>query len=141
MFISLGGSQLFTGIMMNRFSEKFCRFKLTVIGTLIIESAGIASLICYFTKSFPLCFICAFLWGCSENFAQTVVNALVGFLFPGKIEAYIVFKIFFATGVCSILLINIALSSVDDYIFLSIILTIQIIMTGVTINLKDLDEP
>lgn len=111
-----------------------------MIGTLFVEVAGIVSLICYFIKSFPLCFICAFLWGCSENFTQTNVNAVVGFLFPGKIEAFSVFRIFFALGVCSILLLNIALSSLDEYIFLSIILAIQTIMTGVSINLKDLDE-
>lgn len=34
-FITLGVSQLITGIMM-RFSEKLCTFKLAIVGTLIV---------------------------------------------------------------------------------------------------------
>lgn len=63
-FITLGVSQLVTGILM-RFSEKFCTFKLAIVGTLIVEVAGFTSFICYFTKSFPLSFVCAALWGCA----------------------------------------------------------------------------
>ena len=38
------------------------------------------------------------------------------------------------------MLLNIALGSVEEYIFLSIILVIQTFMTGVSLNLKDLDD-
>ena len=47
-FISLGVSQAITGFAMNRVGEKYCKFKLAVIGTLWVEVAGFVSLLCYF---------------------------------------------------------------------------------------------
>ena len=47
-FISLGFSQLFTGLIMNRVAEKFSKFKLAIVGTLIVEMAGFTSFITYF---------------------------------------------------------------------------------------------
>jgi len=64
-FIVLGLSMIFTGIMMNRFAEKFNVFKLATFGTLIVEIAGFVSFVCYYTKSYALCFVASFLWGCS----------------------------------------------------------------------------
>ena len=136
-FITLGLSQLATGILM-RFAEKFCMFKLAVVGTLIVEVAGFTSFICYFTTSYPLCFVCAALWGCAENFLQTNTGAMISKIFPGKVEAFSVYRVFFSIGVVSVLILNIALSDTPKYIFLTIILVMQTIITGVSINLKDL---
>jgi len=47
-FIALGLSQLLTGIFMNRFSEKFDKFKLATVGTLMVEFAGFMSFVCYY---------------------------------------------------------------------------------------------
>lgn len=137
-FITLGLSQLITGIIMNRIGDKFCKFKLAIVGTLIVEVAAFTSFICFFTNSYVLCFFCAYLWGTSENFLQTNTNALVSTIFPGRVEGYSVYRVFFSVGVVVVLLINILLSSTPSYYFLTIILAIQTITTGISLNLGDL---
>lgn len=101
--------------------------------------AAFTSFVCYFQKSFPLSFVCAALWGASETFLQTNTGGMISKIFPGKVEAFSVYRVFFAIGVVSVLLLGIALSNVDGYIYLSIILIFQTIITAVSINLKDLD--
>ena len=64
-FISLGVSQALTGLFMSKFAEKYDKFKLAVTGTLFVEVAGFVSLLCFFLKSYELCFAVAFLWGSS----------------------------------------------------------------------------
>jgi len=101
--------------------------------------AAFTSFICYFQKSFALSFVCAALWGSAETFLQTNTGGLISKIFPGKVEAFSVYRVFFAIGVVSVLLLGIILSNVDGYIFLTIILVLQTIITAVSINLKDLD--
>jgi hypothetical protein len=50
---------------MSKFAEKYDKFKLAVTGTLFVEVAGFVSLLCFFLKSYELCFAVAFLWGSS----------------------------------------------------------------------------
>lgn len=85
-------------------------------------------------------FVCSFFWGVSENFLQTNTSALVSKIFPGKVEAFSAFRVFFSLGVVLILLLNVALSEVTGYIFVSIVLGLQVLITGVSMNLKDLDN-
>jgi MFS family permease len=138
--VTLGISQALTGLLMNRFGEKFCKFKLATFGTLIAEVAGIFSLVCYFKKSFPLSFVCAALWGCSEAFLQSNTGGIIGKVFPGKVEGFSVYRIFFSIGVVSVLLLGVSLSHVDDYISLIVIVIFQAIFTGVSSNLRNLDK-
>ena len=63
---------------------------------------------------------------------------MISKIFPGKVEAFSVYRVFFSIGVVSVLILNIALSDTPKYIFLTIILVMQTIITGVSINLKDL---
>lgn len=84
-FIALGISQACFGLFMNRFGERFCKFKLAVSGTVIVELAGFLSLLCFFLESYPLCFIIAILWGGSDTFIQTNMGAIISALFPGKV--------------------------------------------------------
>lgn len=65
---------------------------------------------------------------------------MISKLFPGKVEAFSVYRVFFAIGVVSVLILNIALSSTPKYIFLTIIFVMQTIITGLSINLRDLKE-
>lgn len=140
-FITLGLSQILTGFWMNRFSEKFNTFKLATIGTLMVELAGFVSFVCYYLKSYPLCFLASFLWGSSETFLQTNTGGLISKVFPGKVEGFSVYRIFFACGVVFVLIINIALSSYDPYIFLTIILVLQTLVSVVSLNLRYLEVP
>ena len=103
-----------------------------------MEVAGFVSLICLVTKSFPLCFVSAFLWGISDNFLQTNTNAMIGILFPNKIEAFSVYRIFFAFGVCATLILTIALSNAPNWIFVIIILGMQTVVTQLSANLNEL---
>lgn len=48
-FIVLGCSQVVTGLLMNRFSDKFNKYRMASFGTLIVEAAAIASLVTFFT--------------------------------------------------------------------------------------------
>ena len=116
---------------MNRFSERFNTFKLSVVGTLIVETAVFSSLICYFTHLLPLCFASAFIWGCSYSFSQSNIGALTSKIFPGKVEAYSIFSIMNSFCAFTFLLLNIVLSSYPKLVFLSIMVAMQIIMTGV----------
>lgn len=140
-FITLGLSQILTGFLMNRFAEKFNTFKLATFGTLIVEIAGFVSFVCYYTKSYPLCFVASFLWGSSETFLQTNTGGLIAKVFPGKVEGFSVYRIFFSCGVVFVLIINIALSDCDPYIFLTIILVLQTLVTAISLNLRYLEVP
>lgn len=84
-FIALGVSQALTGLVMNRFFEKFCKFKLAIIGTVIVELAGFLSLLCYYLESYGLCFGVSICWGIAETYLQTNTGALLGIIFPGKV--------------------------------------------------------
>lgn len=125
---------------MNRVGEKFCKFKLATVGTLIVEAAAFTSFVCYYAKSLPLAFICSFLWGASQNFLQTNTGGLISKIFPGKVEAFSVYRIFFSIGAVSVFLLGIALSQAPGYIYLSIIIGLQIIITMVSINLSSLNN-
>ena len=125
---------------MNRFAEKFNAFKLATLGTLMVELAGFVSFVCYYLNSYPLCFFVAFLWGSSETFLQTNTGALIAKVFPGRVEGFSVYRIFFAIGVVAVLLINILLSNSDPYIFLTIILVLQTIVTAISLNLRYLEN-
>jgi hypothetical protein len=70
---------------MNIFGERFCKFKLAVSGTVIIELAGVLSILCYFFASYPLCFVISVLWGGSDTFLQTNLGAIISALFPGQV--------------------------------------------------------
>jgi MFS family permease len=70
---------------MNRFITTFNNFKLAAIGALLVEFAAFMSFACYYVKSFPLCFVCSFLWGVSSTFLFSNTGALVATIFPGKI--------------------------------------------------------
>jgi hypothetical protein len=60
-------------------------------------------------------------------------------VFPGKVEAFSVYRIFLSIGVVSVQLLVIALSNASPYIFLGIILCLQIVMAAVALKLKKLN--
>jgi MFS family permease len=134
-FIVLGVSQATTGFLMNRFAEKYDKFKLAVTGTLMVEIAGFVSLLCYFLDSYGLCFAVSFLWGSAETFLQTNTGALIGKIFPGKVESFSVYRILFAVGVVLTITLNILLKDVPPWIFLTFVMTVQIITNRISLNL------
>ncbi len=72
---------------------------------------------------------------------QTNTGGLIAKVFPGKVEGFSVYRIFFAIGVVFVLIINIALSSYDPYIFLTIVLVLQTLVSVVSLNLRFLEVP
>ena len=139
-FIALGFSQALTGFIMNRVGERFCKFKEAIFGTLMVEIAGFVSLLCYFLKSYPLCFAVAFLWGSSETFLQTNIGALTGLIFPGKVEAFSVYRVIFALGTTVTIVLNVLLRNQPAWVFLTIVMTLQVFISIVSIQLRDLQK-
>lgn len=85
-FIALGVSQVLTGLLMNRFGDRFNKYRLASFGTLLVEASAVISLVTYYTEQYWLCFICAVLWGCSETFFQSNTGALISREYKGKLE-------------------------------------------------------
>ena len=123
---------------MNRWFEKFCKFKLAIIGTAIVELAGFVSMLCFFLERYGLCFAVSILWGISETFLQTNTGALIGKVFPGKVEAFSVFRVVFAFGTVTTIVLNLILESLDGWVFLSVVLAIQIFTTCLSTQIMDL---
>lgn len=121
---------------MNRFAEKYCKFRLAVTGTLLVEIAGFVSLLCYFLENYYLCFAVSFLWGASETFLQTNTGALIGIIFPGKIESYSVYRIVFSIGVTLTIVLNIALKDAPAWIFLTLVMAVQVFISRVSLTLE-----
>ena len=106
----------------------------------MVEVAGFVSLLCYFLGNYPLCFAVSFLWGSSETFLQTNTGALIGKVFPGRVESYSVFRIVFALGVVITIFLNIALKDSPPWVFLTIVMAIQVFTSQISSGLIDLKE-
>jgi hypothetical protein len=50
---------------MNRFSDRFNKYRMASFATLIVEAAAVVSLLTYFLESYWMCYMCSFLWGAS----------------------------------------------------------------------------
>lgn len=85
-FIVLGVSQVATGFLMNRFSDKFNKYRLASFGTLIVEMAAVVSLVTFFTAEYWMCFISSMFWGISETYLQSNTAALISMEYPGRLE-------------------------------------------------------
>jgi MFS family permease len=104
----------------------------------MVELAGVMSLLCYFFKSYPLCFVIAVLWGSSDTFLQTNLGAVVSALFPGQVESFSVFRIVFALGVVTTTVLNLVLDGVDYWVFLVIVMAVQMCYTLVSTRVMEL---
>lgn len=128
--------QVTTGFIYRKYSQKLNKFTLASIGTVMAEIAGLLSLVCYFVKSYKLCFVVGILWGVCDIFMQTNTAVIVSIVFKNKIEGFTVNRIFFCIGVTSFLLMNILLSGIDISVFLIIFIAIQTVGSSVSMNLK-----
>ena len=95
-------------------------------------------MLCYFLEYYGLCFAVAILWGASETYLQTNTGSLVGLVFPNKVEAFSVFRVVFACGVVTTIVLNIALQSFDGWVFLTVIIVIQLLTIGISTQIMDL---
>jgi MFS family permease len=100
--------------------------------------AGIASLLCFFLKSYPLCFVIAALWGGSDTFLHINLGAIVSALFPGRVESFSVYRIFNAIGVVTTIVLNLSLTSVDYWVFLLLVTVLAMVYTMVAVNVMEL---
>lgn len=80
------------------------------------------------------------MWGISETFLQTNTGSLVGKIFPGKVEAFSVFRIVFAFGTVTTIVLNIALDSLPGWVYVTVIIVIQLITTGISTQIMDLKD-
>jgi hypothetical protein len=100
--------------------------------------AAFISMLCYFLESYGLCFAVAAFWGASETYLQTNTGSLVGLVFPNKVEAFSVFRVIFALGVVTTIVLNIALQSLPGWVFLSVVIVIQLLTIGISTQIMDL---
>jgi hypothetical protein len=135
-FIGLGIAQVLTGFCYRKYSSSLNKFKLAVLGSLMVELSGIATLISYFQKSYWLCVFSAMLWGSCEIFNQTNTSVIVSILFKERIEGFAVSRIFYCIGITVFLLINIVMSEVHTTTFLTLLIILQTFGTVISINLK-----
>ena len=82
-----------------------------MLGTVLVGLAAFASMLCFFLEDYGLCFLVGVLWGVAEIFLMTNTAALVGKVFPGKVEAYSVFYVGFSFGTMTTVILNIALET------------------------------
>lgn len=68
---------------------------------------------------------------------QTNTGALIGKLFPGKVEAFSAFRIIFALGVVSTIVLNIALKDAPAWIFLTIVMAVQVLTNKISTSLSE----
>lgn len=80
------------------------------------------------------------LWGGSDTFLQTNLGAIISALFPGKVESFSVFRVFFALGTTTTIILNLALKDVDGWVFLVIVMAIQMFYSLVSINVMELKK-
>lgn len=59
-------------------------------------------------------------------------------MFPGRVEAYSVYRVIFAIGTTTTIVLNIALKSIPPWVFLTIVIFVQVIMAAVSIQIIDL---
>jgi hypothetical protein len=95
-------------------------------------------MLCYFLELYGLCFAVSVLWGISETFLQTNTGALIGLVFPGKVEAFSVFRVVFAFGTVTTIVLNIFLAPLAGWVFLAVVFLIQILTVGISTQIMDL---
>jgi hypothetical protein len=59
-------------------------------------------------------------------------------VFPGRVEAYSVYRVIFAIGTTTTIVLNIALKLIPPWVFLTIVIFVQVIMAAVSIQIIDL---
>lgn len=64
----------------------------------------------------------------------------MGKVFPGKVEAFSVFRVVFAFGVVFTVVLNIALEDVDHWVFLTVIFVVQTVTILISTQIVDLKE-
>ena len=64
----------------------------------------------------------------------------MGKIFPGKVEAFSVFRIVFAFGTVTTIVLNIALDSLPGWVYVTVIIVIQLITTGISTQIMDLKD-
>ena len=96
------------------------------------------SLLCYTLKRYELCFVISFLWGGCDTFIQTNLAAVISALFPGKVESFSVYRIFFSLGFVTTTIINLALEGQPEWIFLVIVIVFQMFYSLISIQIMEL---
>lgn len=84
-FIMLGVAQVITGYSFRKYLHTSNKFKLAIAGSIMVEIAGVISLLSYLQKSYYLCFLAAMFWGSCEIFNQTNTSVIVSILFEEKV--------------------------------------------------------
>jgi len=86
------------GLSAGRLADMYDKLKLFSVTMVINEVALLMTLLALLFKSFPMVLIAGFLWGYGDTSIQTVINAVIGSVFGGRVELYSAYKFFQGFG-------------------------------------------
>ncbi|KAL4460337.1 hypothetical protein ABPG74_000088 [Tetrahymena malaccensis] len=135
-YICLGVSQMISGYLTGKLSDKMNQYKLAYHSVTIIEVALLTGLLAYMAKSYMICFFCAFLFGFCDCCLQSLISIISSKDYSGKEQIfavkYLVSSIFLVLTVA----INILLKNQEVYYFIMIIFIFQIMASYAVISLN-----
>jgi predicted MFS family arabinose efflux permease len=67
-FIVLGGFECLAGLTSGYLLDRFDRYFMASVSTVMVEISIILSVLAYFEKNYTLCFFCAAMWGYTDCF-------------------------------------------------------------------------
>lgn len=119
--IALAVGEILAGFSIGRFADKYDKLKVFKITMLINEAAAIMTIIACLFKSYTFAIISGFLWGYGESSIQTMLNAVIGYMFEGRIELFSANKFFQTAGFVYTALLCVLLSNIEPRVFITLI--------------------
>jgi len=96
MFLAFG--EVAAGLSMGRLADMYDKIKLFTVTMYINEAALFVSLLACLFRSYPLAILCGLLWGYGDTAIQTMINAVIGSVFNGRVELFSAYRFFQSIG-------------------------------------------
>lgn len=137
-FICLGIFEFLGGMFCSLVGDKLNKYVMGSISTLLVELALIFSIISYYEKSYPLCFLAAAGFGSGECICNSIINAILTTDMGNKIECFAMFKFTQGIGILVALGLSVALDGErTPFIYLILISLFQIMANLSLVHLKN----
>jgi len=95
----LAVGEVSAGLTAGRVADMFDKLKVFNVTMIINEVALFITLLALLFKSYPLALLCGFLWGYGDTSIQTLINAVIGSVFKGRVELFSAYKFFQGFGI------------------------------------------
>jgi hypothetical protein len=97
-FMVLAVGEVAAGLSMGRLADTYNKISLMNITIVINEGALLFTLLACVFKSYACTLVAALLWGYGDTSIQTMINAVIGSMFGGKVELFSAYRFFQSTG-------------------------------------------